>query len=254
MGKPLILVTNDDGITAPGLRSLIHIMNEIGDVVVVAPDSPQSGMGHAITISDTLYCKKEKIDDGPQKEYSISGTPADCVKFAVKEILHKKPDLCVSGINHGANSSINVIYSGTMSAAVEAGLEGIKSIGFSLLDYSWDADFTACKDYILKISLNLLKEKKENLILNVNFPSNTNKFKGIKVCRQAKGYWEDTYDKRTSPLGKEYYWLTGNFVTLEDNKETDEWALSQGYVSVVPISYDMTSHEDNDNVKNWNLN
>mgnify|MGYP001162118090 FL=1 len=254
MGKPLILVTNDDGITAPGLRSLIHIMNEIGDVVVVAPDSPQSGMGHAITISDTLYCKKEKIDDGPQKEYSISGTPADCVKFAVKEILHKKPDLCVSGINHGANSSINVIYSGTMSAAVEAGLEGIKSIGFSLLDYSWDADFTACKDYILKISLNLLKEKKENLILNVNFPSNTNKFKGIKVCRQAKGYWEDTYDKRTSPLGKEYYWLTGNFVTLEDNKETDEWALSQGYVSVVPISYDMTSHEDIDKVKNWNLN
>ena len=254
MGKPLILVTNDDGITAPGLRSLIHIMNEIGDVVVVAPDSPQSGMGHAITISDTLYCKKEKIDDGPQKEYSISGTPADCVKFAVKEILQKKPDLCVSGINHGANSSINVIYSGTMSAAVEAGLEGIKSIGFSLLDYSWDADFTACKDYILKISLNLLKEKKENLILNVNFPSNTNKFKGIKVCRQAKGYWEDTYDKRTSPLGKEYYWLTGNFVTLEDNKETDEWALSQGYVSVVPISYDMTSHEDIDKVKNWNLN
>jgi len=229
-------------------------MNEIGEVVVVAPDSPQSGMGHAITISDTLYCKKEKIDDGPQQEYSISGTPADCVKFAVREILHKKPDLCVSGINHGANSSINVIYSGTMSAAVEAGLEGIKSIGFSLLDYSWDADFSACKDYIRKISLNLLKEKKENLILNVNFPSNTRKFKGIKVCRQAKGYWEDTYDKRVSPLGKEYYWLTGNFVNQEDSKETDEWALSQGYVSLVPISFDMTSHQDIDKLKNWNLN
>ena len=254
MGKPLILVTNDDGITAPGLRTLIHIMNEIGEVVVVAPDSPQSGMGHAITISDTLYCKKEKIDDGPQQEYSISGTPADCVKFAVRAILHKKPDLCVSGINHGANSSINVIYSGTMSAAVEAGLEGIKSIGFSLLDYSWDADFSACKDYIRKISLNLLKEKKENLILNVNFPSNTKKFKGIKVCRQAKGYWEDTYDKRVSPLGKEYYWLTGNFVNQEDSKETDEWALSQGYVSLVPISFDMTSHQDIDKLKNWNLN
>lgn len=254
MGKPLILVTNDDGITAPGLRTLIHIMNEIGEVVVVAPDSPQSGMGHAITISDTLYCKKEKIDDGPQQEYSISGTPADCVKFAVREILHKKPDLCVSGINHGANSSINVIYSGTMSAAVEAGLEGIKSIGFSLLDYSWDADFSACKDYIRKISINLLKEKKENLILNVNFPSNTKKFKGIKVCRQAKGYWEDTYDKRVSPLGKEYYWLTGNFVNQEDSKETDEWALSQGYVSLVPISFDMTSHQDIDKLKNWNLN
>lgn len=254
MVKPLILVTNDDGITAPGLRTLIHIMNEIGEVVVVAPDSPQSGMGHAITISDTLYCKKEKIDDGPQQEYSISGTPADCVKFAVREILQKKPDLCVSGINHGANSSINVIYSGTMSAAVEAGLEGIKSIGFSLLDYSWDADFSACKDYIRKISLNLLKEKKENLILNVNFPSNTKKFKGIKVCRQAKGYWEDTYDKRVSPLGKEYYWLTGNFVNQEDSKETDEWALSQGYVSLVPISFDMTSHQDIDKLKNWNLN
>ena len=254
MEKPLILVTNDDGITAPGLRTLIHIMNEIGEVVVVAPDSPQSGMGHAITISDTLYCKKEKIDDGPQQEYSISGTPADCVKFAVREILHKKPDLCVSGINHGANSSINVIYSGTMSAAVEAGLEGIKSIGFSLLDYSWDADFSACKDYIQKIALNLLKEKKENLILNVNFPSNTKKFKGIKICRQAKGYWEDTYDKRVSPLGKEYYWLTGNFVNQEDSKETDEWALSQGYVSLVPISFDMTSHQDIEKLKNWNLN
>lgn len=254
MRKPLILVTNDDGITAPGLRTLIHIMNEIGEVVVVAPDSPQSGMGHAITISDTLYSKKEKIDDGPQQEYSISGTPADCVKFAVREILNKKPDLCVSGINHGANSSINVIYSGTMSAAVEAGLEGIKSIGFSLLDYSWDADFSACKDYIRKISLNLLKEKKENLILNVNFPSNTKKFKGIKVCRQAKGYWEDTYDKRVSPLGKEYYWLTGNFVNQDDSKETDEWALSQGYVSLVPISFDMTSHQDIDKLKNWNLN
>lgn len=254
MAKPLILVTNDDGITAPGLRSLIHIMNEIGDVVVVAPDSPQSGMGHAITISDTLYCKKEKIDDGPQVEYSISGTPADCVKFAIRKILDRKPDLCVSGINHGANSSINVVYSGTMSAAVEAGLEGIKSIGFSLLDYSWDADFAPCKEYIRKISLSLLSEKKQNLILNVNFPSKTKTFKGIKVCRQAKGYWEDTYDKRISPLGKEYYWLTGAFINQDKSEETDEWALSKGYVSIVPVSFDMTSHEDISNIENWNLN
>ena len=155
MKKPLILVTNDDGITAPGLRTLIHVMNKIGEVVVVAPDSPQSGMGHAITISDTLCSKKEKIDDGPQVEYSISGTPADCVKFAIREILDRKPDLCVSGINHGANSSINVIYSGTMSAAVEAGIEGIKSIGFSLLDYSWDADFKPCESIIEKICLSV---------------------------------------------------------------------------------------------------
>ena len=254
MEKPLILVTNDDGITAPGLRKLIHVMNKIGEVVVVAPDSPQSGMGHAITISDTLYSKKEKIDDGPQTEYSISGTPADCVKFAIREILDRKPDLCVSGINHGANSSINVIYSGTMSAAVEAGIEGIKSIGFSLLDYSWDADFKPCEKHIEKICFNMFKQKKSNLILNVNFPSNLKEFKGIKVCRQAKGYWEDTYDKRISPLGKEYYWLTGNFVNQENSEETDEWALSKGYVSVVPISYDMTSYEDLKKIKNWKLN
>ena len=254
MEKPLILVTNDDGITAPGLRKLIHVMNKIGEVVVVAPDSPQSGMGHAITISDTLYSKTEKIDDGPQTEYSISGTPADCVKFAIREILDRKPDLCVSGINHGANSSINVIYSGTMSAAVEAGIEGIKSIGFSLLDYSWDANFKPCEKHIEKICLNMLKQKKSNLILNVNFPSNLKEFKGIKVCRQAKGYWEDTYDKRISPLGKEYYWLTGNFVNQENSEETDEWALSKGYVSVVPISYDMTSYEDLKKIKNWKLN
>ena len=254
MKKPLILVTNDDGITAPGLRTLINIMNEIGDVIVVAPDSPQSGMGHAITINDTLYCKKEKIDDGPQTEYSISGTPADCVKFAVRKILDKKPDLCVSGINHGANSSINVIYSGTMSAAVEAGIEGMKSIGFSLLNYNWDADFKPCEEYITKICKNVLSQKKQDLILNVNFPSNTKQFKGIKVCRQAKGYWQDTYDKRISPLGKEYYWLTGEFINKDSNKETDEWALSQGYVSIVPVSFDMTAYDDLDDLKNWKFN
>ena len=157
--KPLILITNDDGITAPGLRSLIKVMNKIGEVIVVAPDSPQSAMGHAITINNTLFCKKEKIDDGPQTEYSTSGTPADCVKLAVNEILGRKPDICVSGINHGSNASINVIYSGTMSAAVEAGIEGIQAIGFSLLDYRWSADFEAIRDYVKKITLSALQNK-----------------------------------------------------------------------------------------------
>ena len=150
--KPLILVTNDDGISAPGLRSLIHMMNSIGEVVVVAPDSPQSGMGHAITINSTLRCTQVKHDDGPQQEYSCSGTPADCVKLGVHEILKRKPDLCVSGINHGSNAAINVIYSGTMSAAIEAGIEGIPAIGFSLLDYSWDANFTSLQTYVEKIT------------------------------------------------------------------------------------------------------
>ena len=146
--RPLILVTNDDGITAPGVRALIQIMNTIGDVVVVAPDSPQSGMGHAITVDNVLHCNPITIDEGSQIEYSCSGTPADCVKMAINEILNCKPDLCVSGINHGANSSINVIYSGTMSAAVEAGIEGVPAIGFSLLDYSWKADFNQIKSFI----------------------------------------------------------------------------------------------------------
>ena len=148
--RPLILVTNDDGISAPGIRTLISAMNELGDVIVVAPDSPQSAMGHAITINSTLQCNQVKIDDGPQIEYSCSGTPADCVKLGINEILVRKPDICVSGVNHGSNSSINVIYSGTMSAAVEASIEGIPAIGFSLLDYSWNANFNEIKKYLIK--------------------------------------------------------------------------------------------------------
>ena len=150
--RPLILVVNDDGISAPGIRKLIQIMNKIGDVIVVAPEGPQSGMGHAITLESALRCDNIIIDDGPQKEYSCSGTPVDCVKLAVNKILNKKPDLCVSGINHGSNSSINVIYSGTMSAAVEGALEGIPSIGFSILDYAHNADFSEAEEFVKRIS------------------------------------------------------------------------------------------------------
>ena len=152
MEKPLILVTNDDGITAPGLRNLIRFVSEIGDVVVVAPDSPQSGMGHAITINNTLYATKMTTieEDGAKAEYSCSGTPADCVKLGLQELLERKPDICLSGINHGSNASINVIYSGTMSAAIEAGIEGIPAIGFSLCDYTWKADFSHAKKFCTK--------------------------------------------------------------------------------------------------------
>ena len=183
--KPLILVTNDDGITAPGIRTLVEVMKELGDVVVVAPDSPQSGMGHAITISDTLFCEQVTIKESyKHKEYSCSGTPADCVKIATQEILHRKPDLCVSGINHGSNSSINVIYSGTMSAAVEAGIEGIPAIGFSLLDYSLNADFEPTRKYIKAITKNVLKNSlPKGVVLNVNIPKlKESEIKGIKVC------------------------------------------------------------------------
>lgn len=251
--RPLILVTNDDGITAPGIRTLIAVMNEIGDVVVVAPDSPQSGMGHAVTINETLYCNQITVDDGPQTEYKSSGTPADCVKLAVSEILDRRPDLCVSGINHGSNSSINVIYSGTMSAAVEAGVEGIPAIGFSLLDYSWNANFEVLKPFIKQVVLNVLENGlPDGVVLNVNFPKSET-FKGIKICRQARANWVEEFDKRTNPQGRVYYWLTGKFVNMDKGEDTDEWALANNYISVVPVQFDLTAHHFIQKLNSWNL-
>ena len=252
--RPLILVTNDDGITAPGIRKLIDVMKTIGDVVVVAPDSPQSGMGHAITVDSTLTVDKIKGVNGDQTEYKCSGTPADCVKLGVREVLKRKPDLCVSGINHGSNASVNVIYSGTMSAALEAGIEGIPAIGFSLLDYSWEANFDNLENDIKKISLNVLENGlPEGIVLNVNFPKSENEFKGIKICRQAKGNWVETFDKRVNPMGKDYYWLSGKFVNLDKGEDTDQWALENNYISVVPTQFDLTAHHFIQKLNNWDL-
>jgi 5'-nucleotidase len=255
MKRPLILVTNDDSIISPGIRTLIEVMKTIGEVVVVAPDSPQSAMGHAITINSTLHLDKVKLDAALEHEYSCSGTPVDCVKIAVHEILKRKPDLCVSGINHGSNSSINVIYSGTMSAAVEAGIEGIPAIGFSHVDYSWDTDFEPVKEYVRKISLGVLENGlPEGVILNVNFPkANKEPIKGIKICRQAKAMWKEKFDKRINPQGKEYYWLTGEFVNQDKGQDTDEYALEKGYISIVPVQFDLTAHHAIQTLNNWNL-
>jgi len=254
--KPLILVTNDDGITAPGLRALIEVMSQLGDVIVVAPDKPQSAMGHAITINNTLYLNKMTSDEAAIQEYSCSGTPVDCVKMATCEILKRKPDLCVSGINHGSNSSINIIYSGTMSAAVEAAIEGIPSIGFSLQDFSWDADFDQVKPFVKKITSQVIEHGlPEGVLLNVNFPKLPyDEIKGIKVCRQAKAMWLEKFDKRTSPMGKDYYWLTGEFVNQDQGEDTDEWALDNGYVSMVPVQFDMTAHHAMQVLNTWKLN
>src|SRR6476620_11807547 len=184
--KPVILITNDDGITAPGIRNLVEAVKDLGTVVVVAPDSPQSGMGHAITIGKPLRLHKLEVMEGIEC-WQTSGTPVDCVKLARDKVLHRKPDICLSGINHGANYSINVIYSGTMSAAMEAAIEGIPSIGFSLLDYAYDADFTASRQVVHKIVSAVLNKKLDkHLLLNVNIPSlPPEKIKGIKVCKQA---------------------------------------------------------------------
>ena len=255
MEKPLILVTNDDGINAPGIRCLIDVMSEIGEVIVVAPDSPQSGMGHAITINSTLHCSKISSKSSKGLEYSCSGTPADCVKLAVNELMPRKPDLCVSGINHGSNSSINVIYSGTMSAAIEAGIEGIPAIGFSLLDYRWNANFSDSKKFIKKITLNALKNKiPKDVVLNVNIPTlKESEIKGIKICRQAKSYWVEEFDKRKNPLGQEYYWLTGKFNDKDKGEDTDEWALKNGFISIVPVEFDLTAHSAIKALNQWNF-
>ncbi|MGB5242138.1 MAG: 5'/3'-nucleotidase SurE [Lutimonas sp.] len=251
--KPLILVTNDDGITAPGIRTLIEVMNEIGEVVVLAPDSPQSGMGHAITLDSTIYCENISTDQVPQNEFRCSGTPADCVKMAVSEILERKPDLCVSGINHGNNSSINVIYSGTMSAAIEAGIEGIPAIGFSLLDFAWNADFEPLKPVVKKIAQEVLKNGlPDGVVLNVNFPK-VKEFEGVRICRQARANWVEEFDKRVNPQGKEYYWLTGKFVNLDQGEDTDVWALQNGYVSIVPVHFDLTAHHTIAELNQWDL-
>ena len=253
--KPLILITNDDGITAPGIRALIEVMIDLGDVLVVAPDSPQSGMGHAITLDAMLFAENVNINDGPQKEFSCSGTPADCVKIAIRELLPRTPDLCVSGINHGSNSAINVIYSGTMSAAIEAGIEGIPAIGFSLLDYEWSANFEASKPYVKTIAKNVLKSGlPKGVVLNVNIPNVKNEdIKGIRICRQAKSNWVESFDKRKNPQGKDYYWLSGKFVNLDNGEDTDEWALEHQYVSVVPVQFDLTAHHFIQQLNTWDL-
>jgi 5'-nucleotidase len=255
MKRPLILVTNDDGINAPGIRTLVSVIKDIGDVIVVAPDSPQSGMGHAITINSTLHSSRITPKNSEIIEYSCSGTPADCVKLAINELMPRKPDLCVSGINHGSNSSINVIYSGTMSAAIEAGIEGVPAIGFSLLDYSWNADFSQSKDFIRKITLNALNNGiPKGVVLNVNIPAvKKSDIKGVKICRQAMAYWVEEFDKRKNPLGQEYYWLTGKFVNKDQGEDTDEWALKNNYISIVPVEFDLTAHHAIKGLNEWDF-
>lgn len=243
--KPLILVTNDDGITSPGIRMLIKQMNILGDVVVVAPNSPQSGKSHAISISEPLRCDPIDIDTGPQIEYSCSGTPADCIKLAIHEILDRRPDIIVSGVNHGSNASVNVIYSGTMAAAIEGAMQGIPSIGFSILDYDWNTDFSFAEKYVSEITSKVIHQGLPNgVCLNVNIPKAKNKdYKGVRVCHQTIGKWEEDFDKRKDPFDKDYYWMSGEFKNQDDSKNCDIRTLENDLISIVPIQFDLTSHD-----------
>lgn len=251
--EKLILVTNDDGITARGIRTLTEEMRAFGKVLVVAPDKPQSGMGHAITINNFLRMEQFDLMEGVES-YTCTGTPVDCVKLALYNILDgRRPDLLVSGINHGLNASINVLYSGTMSAAVEGAIEGIPSIGFSILDHSPNADMDHARSTVRTVTTNALEHGiKPGTCLNVNIPRKTNgELKGIKACVQADANWEDGFDVRKDPSGKEYLWLKGRFVEKEHHENSDLWALTNGFASVVPVQFDLTDHNEVERIDKW---
>lgn len=256
MSKKLILITNDDGIFAPGLKALVSVAAEFGEVVIVAPNSPQSGMGHAITIHQPI--RLNKINDfGEHLAYECSGTPVDCVKLATNVILkNRKIDLCLSGINHGSNASINIIYSGTMSAAMEASLENIPSIGFSLMDYSFEADFQSSLPFIREIIQRALFIGIQACnLFNVNIPKLAfEEIKGIKVCKQADGRWDEEFKESKDPRNETYYWLTGSFVCSDPSEDTDIWALDNGYISIVPSGHDLTVHSSISSNKAFEFN
>lgn len=240
----LILLTNDDGLYASGLRTLMEVMEEFGKVVLVSTLESQSGMSQALTVKTPLRVKLLEETDR-RRVYACNGTPTDSIKIAVNQLLERKPDWVVSGINHGANASVSVLYSGTMAAAIEGCLYGINSVGFSLNDFSRKADFSVCRKYIRLVMQKLAEMPlPEGICLNVNIPSiNENEIRGIMICRQSKGNWKEEFEKRKDPMGKTYYWLTGMFQNHEpDAEDTDEWALTNGFVSVVPVSVDMTAH------------
>lgn len=250
--RPLIFITNDDGVSARGLASLIDVASEFGDVVAIAPEQSQSGKSHSITMFTPLYLRQVKKGDGAEI-WACNGTPVDCVKMAFDYLLlDRKVDLVLSGINHGSNSAISVLYSGTMGAAIEGSFYGAPSIGFSLLDHGEDANFSASAVYARDIIRSVFDSRPAlPLCLNVNIPvAPIAKIKGIRVCRQARGYWKEEFYRRQDPRGKDYFWLTGDFFNQEpDAEDTDEWALNNGYVSVVPVQVDLTAYSRMDDMK-----
>ena len=254
MSELLILITNDDGYNSKGIKALINAVKNLGKILIVAPDSPQSGMGHAISVNKPIRCYKTNFFDSVEA-YCCTGTPVDCIKMGLYLLKEKKPDLILSGINHGSNVSTNILYSGTMSAAVEGALSGIPSVGYSLTDYSEDADFQFSEKIVQTIAKKVIKEGlKKGTCLNVNIPNvKENQIKGIKVCRQGRAFWDDTFDHRKDPLGKDYYWLTGSFSSKEQALDTDINYLENNYVTIVPTQFDMTCHDSVDELKNWEL-
>ncbi len=253
--EKLILVTNDDGYYARGIKKLAEIARNFGKVIVVAPEKSQSGMSHSVSLNTPLYLNKYETTKGFES-YICSGTPVDCVKIALHEVLERKPDLILSGINHGSNASVSAIYSGTVAAAREGTLNGVPSIAFSLLNHFPDANFDAAGHYCKLIIRKALENGiPPNTCLNVNFPDIAReKINGVKICRQTQGKWVEEFDHRTNPNNKDYYWLTGRFTNFEPLAEdTDEWALVNNFISIVPVEIDLTSYPVLEQLKTWKL-
>jgi len=251
--KPLILISNDDGVNAKGLHELVNALAGLGEIIVMAPDGPRSGASCAITSEYPI--KYHEVEQKPDLTiYKCNGTPVDCMKLALFELLPRCPDLILSGINHGDNSSVNIHYSGTMGVVIEGCLKGIPSIGFSLCNHAVDADFSKMLPYVRQIVVETLKNGlPQGTCLNVNAPM-ADEIRGVRICRQTKGEWTNEWKQNNHPRGGKYFWLTGSYSNLEPKAEdTDQWALSNNFIAITPVQVDMTAYTFLDELKHWNL-
>lgn len=249
--RPLILISNDDGVISKGISELIKFLRPLGEIVVMAPDAPRSGTGCALTVTEPIHYQLVRKDVG-LTVYKCSGTPTDCVKLALHTVLDRKPDLVVGGVNHGDNSATNVHYSGTMGVVIEGCLKGIPSIGFSLCSHEPNASFEAAGPYVRAIARQVLDKGLPPLTcLNVNFPDSKD-LKGVRICQQAKGEWTNEWENFAHRGDSHYYWLTGEFIDSDaENEENDHWALANGYVAITPTTVDVTAYGFMDELKSW---
>lgn len=250
MKRPLILISNDDGYEAKGIRSLVDMVRPLGDVLVCAPNGPRSGQACAFTVNDPLTLTLRHKEEGLEV-WSCSGTPVDCVKMALANICPRKPDIVIGGINHGDNASVNTHYSGTMGVVMEGCMKYIPSVAYSLCDHRADADFSPLAPYIEQITEHVLKEGlPQGVCLNVNFPLQDSPYKGVRVCRMSRGTWLNETTRCRHPRGYDYWWMVGHYQNDEpEATDTDRWALDNGYVAITPTRIDVTAHEAMEQLK-----
>ena len=255
--RPFILICNDDGIDAPGIHALASALDGYGDLCVVAPEREQSAVGHAITVRDPVRAHEYafEVPSGPIPAWAVTGTPADCIKLASHQLLDRPPDVVVSGINRGPNTAVNILYSGTVSAATEAAILGFDAVAVSLCSFTRE-DYEVAGRYAETIVERVLEQRlPQGVLLNVNVPAlDADEIQGIKVTRQARSRWEESFEARVDPFDRPYYWISGEFVNLDNGDETDLEAIEAGYVSVTPIQFDLTAHAHLDALRDWRWN